>query len=83
MPKGFEKEEKYFEIGEFPEMLDLALGIHNLLAGGREHRVLLNDIEVFDSLSIISSLWWALEVREEYSGQDQVRDLAFRKQGSV
>jgi hypothetical protein len=36
MPERFEQEEKYFEIGEFSEMLDLPLGIHDLLAGGRE-----------------------------------------------
>jgi hypothetical protein len=32
----FEQEEKYFEIGELPEMFNLALGIHDLLAAGRE-----------------------------------------------
>jgi len=67
MPERFEQEEEYFEIGEFPEMLNLPLSVHDLLTSGGEKRVFLNDIEVSDSLVIISGLWRALEVCEEDS----------------
>ena len=33
MSESFKQEEEYFEIGEFPEMLDLPLAIHDFLTG--------------------------------------------------
>lgn len=48
-------------------MLDLPLVIHDLLTDRTEQRVLLNDIEVLDSFTIISSLRNPLEVCEENS----------------
>lgn len=67
MPERFEQEEEYLKIRQLPEMLNLPLGVDNLLTRGGEKRVFLNDIEVSDSLVIISGLWRALKVCEEDS----------------
>lgn len=72
MPERSKQEEEYLEIGELPEMLNLALGVHDFLTSGGEKRVFLNDIEVSDSLTVISDLWSALKVCEENSGGDQM-----------